>query len=135
MFCISVSVRFEAKRLSDQGFEGTDVARGGPELELGVARRLHLQEGIVAAVGEPDAGDGLRVTAIETFRESENGGERADDPSARPTEARIARMTPARRRPPVVAGDQRDALDLVRFEPAKLPVLDQVVRMFVVLVV
>jgi hypothetical protein len=77
-----MSARFEAKRLSDQVFERRAVACGGPELELGVARRLYLKHGIVAAVGEPDAGDGLRVTAIETFREPENGGERADDPSA-----------------------------------------------------
>jgi len=111
------------------------VARGGPELELGIARRPHLQEGIVAAIGEPDVGDGLRVTAVETLGEPENRGERTDDVSAGPTEVRVPCMTLARRRPPVVAGDQGDGLDLVRFEPAKLPVLDQVVGMFVVLVV
>jgi len=130
-----VSARFKAERLSDQVFERGDVARGGPELELGVAGRSHLQDGIVAAIGQPDAGDGLGVTAIETLREPEKGGERADDASARTTEVRIARVTPARRRAPVVAGDQRDGLDLVRFEPAQLAVLDQVVSVFVVLVV
>ena len=59
------------------------MARGRPELELRVARRPHLQQRVVAAIVQLDAGDGLRVAAIEALGQPENGGERADGLPAR----------------------------------------------------
>ena len=53
------------------------MARGGPQFKLGVARRAQLQQIVVAAVVNLEAGDALRVAAIETFRQTQNRGQRS----------------------------------------------------------
>ena len=84
-----------------QPLERGGVAAGGPQLELGVACRPQLQQGVVAAIVQLDAGDRLRVAAIEAFGEPQNRGERADHAPARrrktPRSARCCRLGVARR--------------------------------------
>src|SRR5216110_3165878 len=52
LFSICVAADLDAERLSCQPFEWRRVARGGPELQLGVARRAQLQQVVVAPVVE-----------------------------------------------------------------------------------
>ena len=51
----------------------------GPELELRVACRPDLQQRVVAAVVEFEAGDRLGVAAVEILRQPEDRGEPPDD--------------------------------------------------------
>ena len=72
------------------------------------------------------------MTAIEVLREPETRGEGPDRPSLSASEDGEAVMSPFRGCAAMVAGDERDGLDLVRLEAAKIAVLDQVVGVFVV---
>ena len=51
---------------------------GGPKFELGIAGCTDLDEIFLAAIVHLDASDCLRMAAVERFRESQNGRERAD---------------------------------------------------------
>ena len=51
---------------------------GGPELELGIARRPNLQQRIVAAIVELEARNRLGVAAIEVFRQAKDRREPSD---------------------------------------------------------
>ena len=114
---------------------GDGVTRRRPELQLRVARRAQLQQVVVAAIVELEAGDGLRVAAIEALREAQNRRQRADRaPRAAPQVAEAV-VPPLRRRLTMVARDEGDRLDFVRLEAAQVAVLDQVIRVFVVALV
>ena len=52
------------------------MALGRPQLELGVPRRPHLQQRIVAPIVELDARDGLRVASVEVLGEPQDGRQR-----------------------------------------------------------
>jgi hypothetical protein len=104
---------------------------GGPELELGIARRPNLQQRIVSPVVELEAGNRLGMAAIEIFRDSENGGEPPHDLAPLPSEQTEIRVPARRRRTPVIAGHERNRFDLVRLKSAKVAVFDQVVRVSV----
>ena len=56
------------------------MAGCGPELELDVARRAQLQQVVVATIVKFEAGNGLRVAAIQAFRETNDRGQRANGP-------------------------------------------------------
>ena len=94
-----------------------------------------MQQRVVAAIVQLETGDRLRVTAIQAFREAEDGRERANRSTAAPAELAEAGVTPLRRGPTVVARDERDRLDVVRLEAAKIAVLDQIVRVLVMTLV
>ena len=108
---------------------------GGPELQLHIARRPQPYQVVVAAIVELQAGDGLRVTAIETLGQPQDRRERANRATAPLAELVHRAMTLLRRGLPVVPRHQRDRLDLVRLEPAEIAVLDQVVRVLVMALV
>jgi hypothetical protein len=59
LFNIGLPADFHAERLPEDPLESARMTRSRPELELGVARRSELQERIVAAIVELDAGDRL----------------------------------------------------------------------------
>ena len=123
---------FEPERLAGHALERRGVPRRGPELQLGVARRAQLQQVVVAAVVDLEAGDALCVAAVEALRQPQNGRQRADG-AARAARQLLEALVAALRRPlPMVAGDQRDRLDLLGLEPAQVAVLHQVVRVLVV---
>jgi hypothetical protein len=50
LFNIRVSADFDPQRLAEQPLECRRVPRGGPELELRVARCMHLQQRVVFAI-------------------------------------------------------------------------------------
>ena len=126
---------FEPKRFAGHAFKGRGVPRRGPELQLRVACRAQLQQVVVAAIVELEAGDGLRVTPIQALREPQNRGKRADDapgPAGQPREPLVLALG---RGLPMVAGDEGDRLDLVGLEAAQIAVLHEVIRVFVMALV
>ena len=111
------------------------MSRGGPELELRVARRPHPQQRVVSAIVQLETGDRLRVTAIQAFRKAEDRRERANRSTAALAELAEGGVTPLRSGLTMVARDERDRFDVVRLEAAKIAVLDQIVRVLVMTLV
>jgi hypothetical protein len=108
------------------------MSRRRPELQLRIARRSHLQQLIITPIVKLEAGDRLRMTAIEVLRETEDGGKRPDGPSLPAVEDAEAVVPFFRGGPAMIAGDERDGLDLFGLEASEIAVFDQVVRVFVV---
>src|SRR5476649_259382 len=132
LFSICVAADLDAERLSRQAFEWSGVARGRPELQLRVARRPQLEKIVVAAIVELEAGDGLRVAAIEALRQPQDRRQRAHRPPRAPAQIAEAVVLPLGRRLTVIARDERDGFDLVRLEAAQVAVLHEIVRVLVV---
>ena len=107
------------------------MPRGGPQLQLRVARRPQLQQIVVAAVVELEVRDRLRVAAIEALGQPQDRRERANGAPRAPAQAAEAVVLPLRRRLAVIPRDEADRLDFVRLEAAQIAVLDQVVRVLV----
>ena len=63
---------FEPERLAGHAFERGGVARGGPEFQLRIAGGAQLQQVVVAAVVDLEAGNTLRVAAIEALGEPQH---------------------------------------------------------------
>jgi hypothetical protein len=68
------------------------------------------------------------VAPIQPFGEPDHRRHRLDRLAFRAAEIRVALVGLLRRGLPVVAGEQRDDLDLLGIEAAEIAVLDQVVR-------
>jgi len=71
------------------------------------------------------------VTAIQAFGKAEDRRERSNGRTTAPAELGEAGMTPLWGGLAVIARDERDRFDFVRLESAKVAVLDQIVRVFV----
>ncbi len=100
-----------------------------PELELGISGGPDLQQGIIAAIVEFHAGDGLRMAAIQVFGQPQNGSKLSDHLAPLPSEVAEAEVPPLGRAAAVIPGDQRNRFDLVGLEAAQIAVLDQIIRM------
>jgi hypothetical protein len=122
---------FDAQGFSSHSFERRRVARGGPQLELDIACRPQLQQVVVATIVQLQPHHRLGVAAVQAFCEAKNRGKRAHGAPRASPEVAEAIVPPLRRRLAMIAGDQRNRLDLVRLEAAQVAVLDQVVRVFV----
>jgi hypothetical protein len=94
------------------------MPRRRPELELDIARRAQLQQVVVAAVVQLKPRHGLGVAPIQALRQAQNGRKRADCAPLAARQIAEAVVAPLRRRLAVIAGDERDRLDLVRLEAA-----------------
>ena len=123
---------FDAQGFSGHPLERRRVARGGPQLELHIACRPQLQQVVVAAVVDLEAGNTLRVAAIEALGEPQHRRQRANGAPRPPRQLAEAVVLALRRALAVVARDQRDRFDLFRLEAAQVAVLHQVVRVLVV---
>jgi hypothetical protein len=104
---------------------------GGPQFEFCFARRSQLQQGIVAAIVEIDAGDDLGVAAVQTFREPDNRRQDADGAPQRARQLAKSLVFAFRRRTAVIPREESQHVDLLRFEAAQIAVLDEIVRVFV----
>ncbi|OLC50148.1 MAG: hypothetical protein AUH43_05870 [Acidobacteria bacterium 13_1_40CM_65_14] len=104
----------------------------GPQLQFRVSRRPHLQQIVPAAIVKLEAGDGLRVTAVEVLRQPQDRGERAHDAARAAGQRAETLVPPLRRRLTVIARHERDRFDLLRLEPAEIAVPDQIAGVFVV---
>ena len=102
-----------------------------PQLQLGVAGGAQPRQVVVASRIEVDSRQRLGVAAIEPFREPHHRRQRLDGLARRPLQVAVALVRFLRRRLAVVAGDERNHLDLERIEAAQIPVADQIVRMAV----
>jgi hypothetical protein len=105
------------------------MAARGPQLELGVAAGADLEQPVLAAIVEIDAGDRLGVAAIEALGQPHNRRQRPDRAAPPARQIPVPFVAPLRRRLTVVAGDQGDRLDLFGIEAAQIAILDQIVRM------
>jgi hypothetical protein len=130
-----VAADFNSERLPRHAFERRGVPGGGPELQLRIARRAQLDQVVVAAIVKLQAGDRLCVTAIEALRQAQYRGERTHRGPRAPPQLAEAVVPSLRRPETMIAGDQRDRLDLVGFESAEVAVLHEIVRMFVMALV
>ncbi len=130
-----LSTDLESKRFADKALERRDMTRRRPDFQFRVADRSNLQQAIVAAIVKIDGLDGLLVTAIQAFGEPQNCGKRADGLSPFPAKIAESIVALLRRGLPMVTGHERDGLDLFRLESSKIAVLDQIVRMFVMVFV
>jgi hypothetical protein len=135
LFGMGRSADFNAQRLSDESFERRGLARGGPKLQLSVATGSHLQQRVLAAIVQLDAGQALRVTAVEIFGQPQNRGERANRPPALARQVRIVVVAAFRRRAPMVPSDKGDRIDFLGLKPAKVAVLDEVVGVLMMVLV
>jgi hypothetical protein len=132
---MALSTDLESKGLADHALERRDVPRRRPHFQLRVAAGSDLQQAVVAAIVQLDGRDGLLMTAIEAFGQPQNRRQRANGSPAFPAELAEAVVTFLRRRLAVIAGDERHRFDLLRVEPSKIAVLDQVIRVLVVALV
>jgi len=82
-----------------------------------------------------DARQALGVAAVEAFGQPQDRGERADGPPAFSRQMGVLFVTVLRRGRPVVTRDQRDRVDFIGLEAAEIAVLDQIVRVLVMLLV
>ena len=123
------------QRLAEQPLERRRVAVGRPQLELRVAARPDLQQGVLAAIVQLEPGDGLRVAAVEALGQTQDRRQRPDGPPALAAEVAVVVVAALGRGLPMVARDQRDGFDLVGLEAPQIAVLDQVVRVLVMALV
>ena len=121
----------DAKRFAGHPLERARVARGRPEFEFGIAARPDVQQVIVSAIVELETGHDLRMTAVETLCEAENGAESTHGPPRFPFESFEPFVPALRCGLTMVSRDKADHFGFVRLEPAQLAVANQVVRMFV----
>ena len=75
------------------------------------------------------------MTAIQALGKAKDRRERSNGGTTAPAELGEAGMTPLRGGLAVIARDERDRFDFVRLESAKVAVLDQIVRVFVMTLV
>jgi hypothetical protein len=134
-WCRERPADFDPERLAGQPLERGGVSARRPQLQFCVARRPQLQQIIVSAVVQIEPGDGLRMAAVEAFGQPQDGGERADRVPRAAAHVSEPGMASLGRRLTVIARDERDRFDLVRLEAAQVAVLDQVIRVSVVLLV
>src|SRR5580704_8904126 len=76
LFNMGVIADFDVKRLADQPREWCHVPRGGPQLELGVAGRSHLQEHVLSPIVKLESRDDLGVAAIEALGQTQDRRQR-----------------------------------------------------------
>ena len=100
------------------------MPRRGPQLELGITARPHLQQRIVAAVVKLDVGQALRVAPVEAFGESQDGGQGPNRPAPLPRQLRVVVVPPLGRRATMIARNERHRVDFIGLETAEVAVLD-----------
>ena len=103
-----------------------------PQLELDIPSRSELEQRVVGAIVQREPRNRLRVAAIEAFSHTQDCRQRANRLAPAPAELAKAFMTAFGSGLSMVAGDERDRLDLVGLETVQIAVLDQIVRVLVV---
>ena len=125
----------EADGFTEHALERCNVAVSRPEFELGVAARAQPCQVIVGAWIEIDTRERLCVAAVEALSEPDHRRQRLDGAAFAAAELAEGTMRFLRWSLAVVAGDQRDDLDLLGIESAQVTVLDQVVGVSMVALV
>jgi len=125
----------EAQRFARQALERRRSARGGPHFQFRVARRAQLEQIVVATILQLQLEDRLLMTAVQVLCQAQHRRERANRDPAPALELPEPFVAALRCGLPVIARDERDRLDLLGLESTQVAVLDQIVRMFVVLLI
>jgi hypothetical protein len=107
---------FDAQRLADEALEFCRVTRRGPHLQFRVARRPQLQQRVVAPIVDVEAGDRLRMAAVEALGQPENRGERADGFPPLAPEVAVVVVPSSGRRLTMIARHQGDDFDFLGLE-------------------
>jgi hypothetical protein len=71
LFSIGRPAHFEPDGFAQQCLERGQVAVRSPDLQFGIAGRSEQQQEILAAIAQLEAGDHLRVAAVEALRHAE----------------------------------------------------------------
>jgi hypothetical protein len=103
-----------------------------PDLEFGIAGGRQTNPQPAPAPAHRQVPHDLGVTAVEPFGRADHGAENPDRPPVGGREGCELRVRLLREGLAMVAGNERDPLHFVRFEPAQAPVTDEVVRVLVV---
>jgi hypothetical protein len=109
---------FEPYRRIQLALERRDVAVRCPQLQLRITAGTEPGQVIVAAREKIDPRDGLRVAAIESFRQPDHRRQHPDDAAQRAVQIAISVVRFLRRGLPMVSRNQRDHFDLLGFEAA-----------------
>ena len=108
---------------------------GSPQLELRITVGAEPREIIVPAREEVNPGKRLRVAPIESLGQPHNCRQHPHRRAKGAVEIAVSLVRFLRGRLPMVAGDERDDLDLLRIEAPQISILDQVIGMPVVAVI
>ena len=115
--------------------ERRGVPMGRPQLELDVTGRLQAYQIIISSRDELDAGDRLRMAAVECFRKPHHRCQSAHGPARGPSKRAVIIVRLFRHRLSMVSRDKRDDINLLGLEPPQITVADQVLRVPVVALV
>jgi hypothetical protein len=69
------SIRADVDGLAEKRLERRALPVGGPQLELGIAVRAHVEKIVLPPIVKLDFGDDLRVAAFESFRQAKQRGQ------------------------------------------------------------
>jgi hypothetical protein len=116
LFNIGLSAYFDMKRFAEESLERRSMAGRGPELELGVPGCTNLQQRVRATVVKLDTRNRLGVAAVEALCQSEDGRERSHHLPALARQLPESFMLALRGRAAMVACDERNRVDFLRFE-------------------
>jgi hypothetical protein len=128
---MDLSADFESDWFAEHPLEGRGVSCRRPELQFGISRGAQLQQSVFSPIVQLDVRDGLGMAAIEAFGQPQDRRQRLHHSPPRLGQLGESGMPALGRCPPVVAGDQREDLDLLGVEAAQIAVAYQVVRVFV----
>jgi hypothetical protein len=123
---------FDAQRLAEKTLELCRVTRGCPQLQFCIAGGTELKQAVVPAIVQLEARNRLRVAAIEAFRETEHGRQRANRPAALLLEVAVVVVAALGRCLPMIPRDERNDIHFFGIEAPEVAVLNQVVGVLVV---
>lgn len=135
MFLVRAAGNLEADGQCQLLLQRGDMAVSGPQLQLRIAIGAQPREVIVAARKQVDSAQRLRMTSVESFSQSNDCGQHANRLSKRAVQIAVALVRLLWGRLAMIAGHQRNHLDLPWIEPAQISILDQVIRMSVMPIV
>jgi hypothetical protein len=119
-FLVVLVDHLEPDGAAEHLLERTGVPVSGPELELRVAAGVKSCQVVVGGGIELDVRERLRVAAIQALGEPHHRRQRVHGAPRWPTEVAKALVSLLRRRLPMIAGDERDHLDLAVGEAGEL---------------
>src|SRR5262245_52643899 len=118
---MGLSTHFDMKWFAEESLECRGVTGCGPELPLCISGCTNLQQRVRTTVVKLDAGDRLRVAAVEALCQSQDGRERSDHLPALARQVPEPFMLAFGGGTAMVAGDERNRVDFFRFESAEIP--------------
>jgi hypothetical protein len=120
------SNHFESQRTPEHALERGGVPVGGPTLELDIAGRPKAHQVVISSGYEIDAGEGLRVAAVEAFGEPDHSRECPDGLPRRAAQRAVFVVRFLGYSLSMVSRDERDDVNFGRIESAEPAVPNQI---------